>query len=114
MQMWFWPNQFDAANALMTAAVGIRGHEPSWAIFGLVTAGVKLIGLACRLSPRWAGFSDGLLASGLFMSVVFWLIIGLTTAADFPHRITPVALTGFAIASAWQLAEWRKTPEHKG
>jgi hypothetical protein len=112
-QMWFWPNQFASENALLSLSVGLRGHETSWAIFGLVAATFKLSGLASRLSARWAGFSPGLLAAGLFMSVIFWMIVGVSTAVDFPHRITPIALTGFAIAAAWQLWNWQRTPEFR-
>ena len=107
MQMLVWPDQFANANALVSTAIGLRGHEQSWAIFGAVTPLLKLTGLACRLSNRWSGCSPGLLVSGFFMSVVFWMIVGLSRMVDFPHSITPIALTGFAIAAAWQLAEWR-------
>lgn len=111
--MWIWPDQFAAANALVSVEIGLRGHERVWAIFGLAAAALKILGLTCRLGARWAGFSDGLLAAGLFLSVVFWLIVGISTAADLPHRITPVALVGFALGAAWQLAEWRPAPESK-
>jgi hypothetical protein len=111
MQMWLWPNQFASDNALMIVQIGLRGHEENWAIFGLVAALVKMVGLACRMTRNWARFSPGLLAAGLFMSVVFWMIVGFSTVVDFPHRITPVALTGFAIAAAWQLSEWRDFPD---
>jgi hypothetical protein len=105
--MWFWPDQFAEANAFVATEIGLRGHEKSWAIFGLMAAFLKLLGLAARLSERWHGFSAGLLVSGLFMSVVFWMIVALSRSFDFPHSITPLALTGFALAAAWQLAEWR-------
>ncbi|HEY1934768.1 MAG TPA: hypothetical protein VGG99_22410 [Acetobacteraceae bacterium] len=107
LQMWFWPDQFAAANAFVATQVGLRGHEKSWAIFAFVAATLKMLGLICRLSVRWCGFSDGLLVAGLFMSVVFWMIVALSHAFDLPHSITPIALIGFAIAAAWQLAEWR-------
>ena len=105
--MWFWPNQFADANDFIETAIGLRGHEQSWAIFGLIAATLKLLGLIARLIPRWSGFSAGLLVSGLFMSVVFWMIVALSRTLDLPHSITPVALTGFAIAAACQLAAWR-------
>jgi len=104
LQMWLWPNQFANANALISFNIGLRGHEQVWAIFGGIAALLKLIGLACRLYPRWQAFSDGFRESGLFMSVVFWLIVGLSRMIDFPHLITPVALTGLGIAAAFELA----------
>jgi hypothetical protein len=107
MQMWFWPNQFAAANALVEREIGLLGHEEQWAVFGMTAALLKLIGLTARLSARWNAFSSGLLVSGLFMSIVFWSIVGVSRLIDFPHSVTPVALTGFAIAAAWQLAEWQ-------
>lgn len=105
MQMWLWPDEFSAANALVTLQVGLRGHEQVWAIFGCVAALLKLFGLASRMSMRWRVFSDGLLASGLFMSIVFWMIVGISRVVDFPHSITPVALTGLGLAAAFQLAQ---------
>lgn len=104
LQMWFWPNEFAAANALISLDIGLRGHERIWAIFGGTAALFKLGGLACRKSPRWQEFSAGLRASGLFMSIVFWLIVGLSRMLDFPHLITPVALTGLGMAAAFELA----------
>jgi hypothetical protein len=111
MQMWIWPNEFSAANALITLEIGLRGHEQVWAIFGAITALLKLAGLASRLSPRWQEYSDGLLASGLFMSIVFWMIVGISRVVDFPHSITPVALTGLGVAAAFQLAQKRDPRE---
>jgi apolipoprotein N-acyltransferase len=105
--MWVWPDQFAAANDFVATQIGLRGHEQSWAIFGLVAAALKLLGLAARASKRWYGFAAGLLVSGLFMSLVFWMIVALSRTLDLPHTITPVALIGFALAAAWQLAEWR-------
>ncbi len=83
MQMWFWPDEFSAANALVTFQVGLRGHEQAWAMFGSIAALLKLSGLASRMSMRWRVFSDGLLASGLFMSIVFWMIVGISRVVDF-------------------------------
>jgi hypothetical protein len=103
LQMWIWPDQFAAANALISSDIGLLGHERVWAVFAGVGALLKLAGLASRMSQRWAQFSDGLRASGLFMSVVFWLIVGLSRMMDFPHLITPVALTGLGIAAAFEL-----------
>ena len=108
MQLWLWPDAFNAANALVVTEIGLRGHEKTWAIIGIIAALLKLIGLACRMSRTTAVYSAGLLVSGLFMSTVFWLTVSLSTVIDFPHRITPIALTGFAIAAAWQLAEWNR------
>lgn len=113
IQLWFWPDQFAEANAFVATQIGLRGHEKSWAVFGLVAAALKLVGLACRVSDRWRGFSPGLLVSGLFLSVVFWMIVAVSRVFDFPHSITPVALIGFAIAAAWQLAEWRPGPHER-
>lgn len=110
LQLWFWPDQFAEANEFVATEIGLRGHERTWAIFGLVAAGLKLIGLACRLSARWQKFSSGMLVSGLFMSVVFWMIVAVSRIFDLPHSITPIALIGFAIAAAWQLSEWRPGP----
>jgi hypothetical protein len=111
MQMWFWPDEFSAANALVTFQVGLRGHEQAWAMFGSIAALLKLSGLASRMSMRWRVFSDGLLASGLFMSIVFWMIVGISRVVDFPHSITPVALTGLGLAAAFQLAQQRDPRE---
>ena len=94
-----------------TLEIGLRGHEQVWAIFGAITALLKLAGLASRLSPRWQEYSDGLLASGLFMSIVFWMIVGISRVVDFPHSITPVALTGLGVAAAFQLAQKRDPRE---
>lgn len=107
-QMWIWPNEFAAQNALVTLEVGLRGHEQVWAIFGGVAALLKLGGLAARLSASWDRFSSGLLAGGLFMSIIFWMIVGVSRVVDFPHLITPIALTGFGLAAAFQLAGWRE------
>jgi len=112
MQMCIWPDEFAAQNALaalnmVTRAVGLRGHEQVWSVFGASASLLKLAGLACRLGPRWEEFSNGLRASGLFMSIVFWMIVGLSRMMDFPHLITPVALTGLGVAAAFQLAERR-------
>lgn len=109
--MWVWPNEFAAANALVTFQVGLRGHEQIWAIFGVVAGLLKLAGLASRLSTRWQSFSHGLLAGGLFMSIVFWMIVGVSRVADFPHSIIPVALTGLGVAAAFQLAGQRDPRE---
>ena len=106
--MWVWPDQFAAQNALITLEVGLRGHEQVWAIFGAVAALLKLAGLASRLDARWERFSSGLLASGLFMSIIFWMIVGVSRVVDFPHLITPVALTGLGLGAAFQLAGWRE------
>lgn len=111
IQMWIWPNEFAAENALVTLEIGLRGHEQIWAIFGAIAALLKLAGVACRLSPWWERFSAGMLASGLFMSIVFWMIVGLSRMMDFPHLITPVALTGLGMAGAFQLAERRDPRE---
>jgi hypothetical protein len=105
LQMWIWPDQFASANALISFDIGLLGHERVWAVFAGVGALLKLAGLASRMSQRWAQFSDGLRASGLFMSVVFWLIVGLSRMIDFPHLIMPVALTGLGIAAAFELAD---------
>ena len=105
LQMWVWPNEFAAANALVTTHVGLRGHEQVWAIFGGMASLLKLAGLTCRMSHRWQNFSDGMRISGLFMSIVFWLIVGLSRMLDFPHLITPVALTGLGVAAAFELAD---------
>lgn len=111
LQMWIWPNEFAAQNALVTSAIGLSGHEQVWAIFGAVAAMLKLTGHACRMSARWREFSSGLVAGGLFMSIIFWLIVGLSRMLDFPHLITPVALTGLGVAAAFQLAGWRNPRE---
>jgi hypothetical protein len=113
-QMWFWPDQFAAANAFVSTQIGLRGHEKSWAFFGLVAATLKLLGLACRLSVRWCGFSAGLLVAGLFMSVVFWTIVAVSRTFDLPHSVTPIALVGFALAAACQLAAWRPSGAASG
>jgi len=107
IQMWVWPDQFAAQNALVTLEVGLRGHEQVWAIFGAVASLLKVVGLAVRLDTRWQRFSSGLVAAGLFMSIIFWMIVGISRLVDFPHLITPVALTGLGIAAAFQLADWR-------
>jgi hypothetical protein len=112
--MLFCPEQFATVNAMVTTSVGLHGHERSWAVFGLISTVMKAAALVCSRSQRRAAFAEDLLAAGLFLSVVFWLIVGLSILADDPHRITPVALTGFAIAAAWQLAGWHKTLEHQG
>ncbi len=111
MQMWIWPTEFSAANALITLEIGLRGHEQVWAIFGAIAALLKLAGLSSRLNPRSAGYSDGLLASGLFMSIVFWTIVGVSRVVDFPHSITPVALTGLGVGAAFQLGQKRDPRE---
>jgi hypothetical protein len=108
LQMLLWPDQFASENAIIARGVGLHGHEQAWAIFGLAASSLKIGGLASRLIKRWSRFSQGLLVAGLFLSIVFWLIVGLSTLADSPHRITPVALVGLAIAAAWQLGEWRR------
>ena len=104
LQMWFWPNEFAAANALISLDVGLRGHERVWAIVGGMAALFKIGGLVFRKIRRWRDLSHGLRACGLFMSIVFWLIVGLARMLDFPHLITPVALTGLGIAAAFELA----------
>jgi hypothetical protein len=111
LQMWLWPDEFANANALITLDVGLRGHERSWAIFGLVAALLKIAGLASRLSRRWSPFAPGLRAGGLFMSILFWTVVGLSRVIDFPHSITPLALTGLGIAAAFELAERREPRE---
>ncbi len=111
LQMWIWPNQFAAENPLVTLAVGLRGHEQVWAIFGIVASLLKVGGLASRMSPRWQGLSAGMRASGLFMSIVFWMIVGLSLVLDFPHSITPVALTGLGVAAVFELADRRDPRE---
>ena len=108
LQMWMWPNEFAAQNALVTLEIGLRGHEQVWAIFGGIAALLKLAGLASRLDARWARFSYGLIAAGLFMSIIFWMIVGVSRMADFPHLITPVALTGLGVGAAFQLADPRE------
>jgi hypothetical protein len=114
LQMLFWPEQFVTAHAMVTASVGLHGHERSWAVFGLLSTIMKVAALAGSRCPRWAAFAEGLLAAALFLAIVFWLIVGLSILADDPYRIMPVALTGFAVAAAWQLAGWHKSPEHQG
>lgn len=111
LQMCIWPNEFASANALVTTEVGLRGHERIWAIFGGVAALLKMAGLASRMSPRWASFSVGLRASGLFMSIIFWMIVGVSRVLDFPHLVTPVALVGLGMAAAFELAERRDPRE---
>jgi hypothetical protein len=111
LQMWIWPDEFAAANAVISFDIGLRGHERVWAVFAGFAALTKLAGLVSRMSQRWATFSDGLRASGLFMSVVFWLIVGLSRMMDFPHLITPVALTGLGVAAAFELARRRDPRE---
>jgi len=111
MQLCIWPNEFAAENTMVTLAIGLRGHERTWAIFATVAALLKLGGLATRLSGRWQGYSAGLLASGLFMSIIFWMIVGLSRVADFPHTITPIGLTGLGMAAAFQLANRRDPRE---
>lgn len=111
LQLCIWPSEFDAANAVVTRVIGLRGHEQIWAIVGLVAAVLKLAGLASRMSPRWAGFASGLRASGLFMSILFWLIVGLSCMLDLPHTIVPVVLTGLGIGAAYELAEQREPRE---
>ena len=111
MQMWIWPHEFASANALISFDIGLQGHERVWAIFAGFAALLKLVGLACRIGQRWAQLSDGLRAGGLFMSVVFWLIVGLSRMIDFPHLITPVALTGLGVAAAFELANRRDPRE---
>lgn len=111
VQMWVWPDEFAASNALITLEIGLRGHERVWAIFGATAGLLKLVGLACRMSARWRDFSGGLIASGLFMSIIFWMIVGVSRVMDFPHTITPVALTGLGLGAAFELAQRRDPRE---
>lgn len=110
-QMWFWPNEFAADSTPITLNIGLRGHEPVWAVFGAIAALLKLTGLASRIVPRWSSLSEGMRMSGLFMSVVFWMVVGISRMLDFPHLVTPVALTGLGVAAAFELAERHDTRE---
>lgn len=111
LQMWLWPGEFEAANGLVMRKIGLYGHETTWAIFGAIAALFKVAGLISRMSPRWSGFAAGLRASGLFMSIIFWLIVGISSMVDLPHSILPVALTGLGMAAAFELAERRDPRE---
>lgn len=110
-QMWLWPAEFDAANGLLTRQIALFGHERTWATIGGIAALLKLAGLASRLTPRSMCFAPGLRMSGLFLSIVFWLIVGISTMVDLPHSILPVALTGLGLAAAFELAENREPRE---
>lgn len=111
MQLWIWPDQFAAENHAVSLAVGLRGHERFCAAFGLVAAVLKFGGLAARMSARCNLLAAGMRASGLFMSIVFWMVIGLSLMLDLPHSVTPIALTGLGIGAFFELAVQRDPRE---
>jgi hypothetical protein len=110
-QMWIWPTAFDATNGVLTRQIGLYGHERTWATVGFLAALLKLGGLAIRLLPHWTGFAPGLRGAGLFLSIVFWSIVGISTMTDLPHSLLPVALIGLAMGAAFELAECREPRE---
>lgn len=103
--MWVWPEEFDSANGILIRQVGLYGHERTWATVGMIAALLKFAGLASRLSPRWRVLDPGLRASGLFLSIIFWMIVGVSTMIDLPHSLLPIALTGLAMAAVFELAQ---------
>jgi hypothetical protein len=111
LQLWLWPQEFDSANGLMTRQIGLYGHERTWATVGGIAALLKLAGLASRMFSRWTNVAPGMRASGLFLSIVFWMIVGVSTTIDLPHSLLPVALTGLGIAAAFELAEGKDPRE---
>ncbi len=110
-QMWQWPNEFAGGPTPMSLAVGLRGHERSWALFCGFASLLKLLALALRLRPSGTGVAAGMMVTGLFMAIVFWTIVGVSWSLDFPHDATPIVLIGLAFGAAGQLATWRPRPE---
>lgn len=124
LQMWLWPNEFVIGHMAHAISATLSGQEQTWAIFCGIASVLKLGGLAARV---WAHhdaitgrllicsqcdrIAAGLTISGLFMSVVFWTIVGVSLAVDFPHSPSPILLIGLALGAAWQLAEWKPRPD---